>query len=283
MWSERTRMQPLKAPTPKPWPGPRKTRKPIESVTMVTNTDEATAGSAPARSSASGTSTPAVPAMTMLVSIAAAMTMPNDALPSTKVTATPISTAIVSPLSKRHAHFAEDRAPAVRFGQLVGRDRAHRHGQRLGPGIAADPGDDRHQHGKHRQPLDAAFEHVDDRRGDQGGDQIGDQPADPRAIAFGDRLVDVAFLAGAGQQQHVLAGFFLDDVDDVVDRDHADQPARAVDHRGRDQGIFLEACSATSSWSMSTGIRVCSSIITSDTRADRGERRIDDNLHVPTG
>ena len=55
-----------------------------------------------------------------------------------------------------------------------------------------------------------------------------------------DRLVDVA-LARAGQQQHVLAGFLLDDVDDVVDGDHADQPARVVDHRGRDQRIFLEA------------------------------------------
>ena len=39
----------------------------------------------------------------------------------------------------------------------------------------------------------------------------------------------------------VLAGFLLDDVDDVVDGDHADQPARVVDHRGRDERIFLEA------------------------------------------
>ena len=43
------------------------------------------------------------------------------------------------------------------------------------------------------------------------------------------------------EQQHVLARFFLDDVDDVVDGDHADQPARLVDHRGGDQRIFLEA------------------------------------------
>ena len=43
------------------------------------------------------------------------------------------------------------------------------------------------------------------------------------------------------EQQDVLAGFLLDDVDDVVDGDHADQPALVVDHRGRDQRIFLEA------------------------------------------
>ena len=61
------------------------------------------------------------------------------------------------------------------------------------------------------------------------------------AIAFGHRLVDVAFVADARQQQHVLAGFFLDDVDDVVDGDHADQPPLVVDHGSRHQGIFLEA------------------------------------------
>ena len=43
------------------------------SVTMVTNTDDATAGSVPARSSPSGTSTPASPATRMLVIIAAAI------------------------------------------------------------------------------------------------------------------------------------------------------------------------------------------------------------------
>ena len=55
-----------------------------------------------------------------------------------------------------------------------------------------------------------------------------------------DRLVDVA-LAPRRRAADVLARFLLDDVDDVVDGDHADQPARLVDHRGRDEGIFLEA------------------------------------------
>ena len=41
--------------------------------------------------------------------------------------------------------------------------------------------------------------------------------------------------------------------------------------------------SATSSWSRSTGIRVCSRSMMLSTRTFRGERRMVDNLHVPIG
>ena len=41
--------------------------------------------------------------------------------------------------------------------------------------------------------------------------------------------------------QDILAGLLLDDVDDIVDGDHADQPPGLIDHRRRDQRIFLEA------------------------------------------
>ncbi len=56
-----------------------------------------------------------------------------------------------------------------------------------------------------------------------------------------DRLVDIAFVTDAGEQEHVLARFFLDDVDHVVDGDHSDQPSVAVhDCRGHER-IFLES------------------------------------------
>ena len=45
------------------------------------------------------------------------------------------------------------------------------------------------------------------------------------------RFVDIAFVADAGEQQYVLARFLLDDVDDVVDGDHADEAILVVDHR----------------------------------------------------
>ena len=41
--------------------------------------------------------------------------------------------------------------------------------------------------------------------------------------------------------------------------------------------------SATSSWSRSTWINVCSRCMIASTRTDRGDRRMVDNLQVPTG
>jgi len=61
--------------------------------------------------------------------------------------------------------------------------------------------------------------------------QVDQQPHEAGPNGEANRLVDVAF-AGAGEQQHVLARFFLDDVDDVVDSDHADETAGIVDHGG---------------------------------------------------
>jgi hypothetical protein len=58
---------------------PRKAKKPIESVIMVTNTLEATAGSCPAGRTSPAPPRPARPAMTMLMIIAAAITTPSIA------------------------------------------------------------------------------------------------------------------------------------------------------------------------------------------------------------
>ena len=70
---------------------PRKARKPIESVVMVTNTEEATAGSAPKRSSVTGTSTPASPAISTLNNTASAITTPRIGLPKTSAVPLPSS------------------------------------------------------------------------------------------------------------------------------------------------------------------------------------------------
>src|SRR5690606_20357559 len=57
-------------------PRPRKARKPITSVTMVTKIEAAIAGSILSRSSATGITTPMNPAATMLMIIAIAITAP---------------------------------------------------------------------------------------------------------------------------------------------------------------------------------------------------------------
>ena len=60
------------------------------------------------------------------------------------------------------------------------------------------------------------------------------QPHD-REHALGNLLV-----ADAGEALDVLVRLLLDDVDDVVDGDHADQPARFVDHADREEIVALE-------------------------------------------
>ena len=47
-------------------------------------------------------------------------------------------------------------------------------------------------------------------------------------------------LTGAGELEDILARLFLNDVDDVIDRDHPDQTAGRVHDGGRNQAIFLE-------------------------------------------
>ena len=115
----------------------------------------------------------------------------------------------------------------------------HRH--RLGAGIAAHAGDDRHQHGQCDEARNLALEQPDHAGGEDRGAEIHHQPGQPAADGRADRLVDVALGARAGEEQSILARFLLDDVDDVVDGDHADQPPALIDHGGGDQGIFLEA------------------------------------------
>ncbi len=119
------------------------------------------------------------------------------------------------------------------------------------------------------------------RRRDDRGAEVDDQPEQPAAHGHLDRLVDVA-LARAGQQQDVLARFFLDDVDDVVDGDHADQPACIVDHRGGDQRIFLEAQRDFLLVHVDRDQRLLALHDVADCVA-RGVRRIVESLQVPTG
>ena len=48
------------------------------------------------------------------------------------------------------------------------------------------------------------------------------------------------FVADAAEAQEVLLGLLLDDVDDVVDGQHADQPLVLVDDGGRQKVVLLE-------------------------------------------
>src|SRR3546814_16685472 len=95
-------------------------------------------------------------------------------------------------IEQRDLHLAPDRAPAVRIGELVHRERAHRHRERLRPGVAANPRDDGHQRRERDHMLDRAAEQPDDRPGDKRGAEVCDQPAPPPPVGFPHRPVDVA-------------------------------------------------------------------------------------------
>ena len=133
------------------------------------------------------------------------------------------------------------RRPAgVRFGQLVGRQRPNHDRQRLRAGIAAHPSDDRHQRGEHRIVADLALEQADDAAAKIAVPRLmTSQNKRRRTVSWIGSLMSPS--PAPDSSSDVLAGFFLDDVDDVIDGDHADQPARIVDHGGRHQRIFLEA------------------------------------------
>ena len=59
------------------------------------------------------------------------------------------------------------------------------------------------------------------------------QARDPERALFVEQLA----VGGAGQLEQVLGRLLLDDVDDVVDRDDADQAVLVVDHRHREQVV----------------------------------------------
>ena len=62
-----------------------------------------------------------------------------------------------------------------------------------------------------------------------------------RRARDGPDIVGQFFVAGdAAERLQILVGLFLDDVDDVVDGDDADQPVGGVDHGGRDQIVLAE-------------------------------------------
>ena len=136
-------------------------------------------------------------------------------------------------------HLAADDAAGIVDVEVAGRQRAHGHRHRLRAGIAAQRGDDRHQHGQRHHLLDRAVEDGDDRRRQEGRAEIDQQPRHARARRRKDR-VGQFFVADAAHAHQIFLGLLLDDVDHVVDGEHADQPLVLVDDGGRQEVVLLE-------------------------------------------
>src|SRR5690606_22528041 len=106
-------------------------------------------------------------------------------------------------------------------------------------GIAAHAGDDRHQHRKCHDLLDRPVEQADDRGGNERGKKIDQQPGDAGTRGLEHRVGEF-LVADAAHAQQVLFGFLLDDVDDVVDGEHAHQSFVLVNDGGGQQIVLLE-------------------------------------------
>ena len=138
---------------------PRKAKKPVASVIAVTKTLEATAGSTSKRSSTSGTTMP-TSAATRLVGEHAAGDDEAEFRAAEKIrpTSTPVMQPSTTPLqmpTSASRPISRQVLPAI---ELLGGEGAHRDGQRLRAGVAAEPGDDREQHGEDGDPLDRRLE-----------------------------------------------------------------------------------------------------------------------------
>ena len=80
---------------------------------------------------------------------------------------------------------------------------------------------------------------ADDRSREEGGGEVDEQPGHARARGRKHR-VGQFFVADAAHAQQIFLGFLLDDVDHVVDGQHADQPLVLVDDGGRQKIVLLE-------------------------------------------
>ena len=131
----------------------------MTSVIIVVKIDEEIAGSAPNRSRSSGIRMPPSAAASMLMTIAAAMTMPRSAFWNQAPATMPDERGDDDAVEQPDHHLAPDDAAGIVDIEVARRQRAHRHRHRLRAGIAAQRRHDRHQGGQRHHLLDRRAEH----------------------------------------------------------------------------------------------------------------------------
>ena len=110
----------------------------------------------------------------------------------------------------------------------------------MGSGIAALARDDRRQHGERHHLFELALEQAEYRGRKKGSGEIDQEPVEA-APGDGPDIVRQLFVAGdAAERFQIFVGFLLDDIDDVVDCNDADQPVLGIDHGGCDQIVLAE-------------------------------------------
>ena len=88
--------------------------------------------------------------------------------------------------------------------------------------------------------VDRGLEQVDDSRREECRAEIDPEPERPSCRAFDDRRKHVVLFVEAGGAHQRVFGFVTNNVDDVVDRDAAENTEVIVDNRRRQQVTILE-------------------------------------------
>src|SRR5690606_25142572 len=113
-------------------------------------------------------------------------------------------------VDQRHAQFLPQQDRGIARADLAEGEAAHHQGQHLDGGVAADAGDDRHQHGEGHDLLDGRVELADHRRRQERGEQVDAEPDHAAAHRAPDRREQVLVLVQAGRAQGLVLGLLAD-------------------------------------------------------------------------
>src|SRR5690606_22523036 len=127
------------------------------------------------------------------------------------------------------------RLTGVAPGEFSDGDAAHDDSQRLRGRVPAQTGNDGHEGRQDDDLLDRGGEHADNGRRDERGDEVDGQPRQTPAQRFARRREHAVVDRDAGHPVDVLGRLVLDDVDDVIDGDDADELVLEVDDRDGEQ------------------------------------------------
>ncbi len=222
---------------------PRKARKPLTSVAVVTKIELPRAGSSLNRLSARGTVAPARPATVRLIVSAMKSTQGEDRVALPEEGDEPEHQAGSQAVHQADQGLAEHDAAAAAEVELAEGQAAHDDGEGLGAGVAPHAGDDRHEDREDHVLGDGLLEEADDACGQEGRAEVDHQPGQAQAHRSHRRGRQAVLDVEIGQPVEILGRLRLDDVEDVVDGDRTGQQAVFVDHRHHQQVVAPEVAS----------------------------------------
>ena len=123
---------------------------------------------------------------------------------------------------------------------LIQRQGADDNGERLGAGVAAHAGYNRHDGGKRDNLGDGSVELCDDAGGQDRGGKIDDKPGKSGAYRVLYGAVDLLLLVDSTHPVDILGCLLVDDIDDVIDGDDTDHPSVLIDNRKRSVSVLGE-------------------------------------------